>query len=235
MKQLKSEDKYPAELWEETNAPTWDAERVWRQISAESTRPTQKKTYWWLPGVIILFLWVSNERSPITLQAFPLNTSNIPSEHIEAVLPEGLDLDKTGIELPVSYPIEVKKLLKPANISSPELEFKSKGALDTLQRSRPTKAKIPIAGLAPREIPLLKQEVTPLPLSSRPGTKLTMRLPKLEATPDSASYLRRMWVQLKRFSQYGDVKWEELGIHPNGDGTFSIIPAKKPNEEEQNN
>lgn len=222
MKQWNKMEQYPTALWDDTDAPKWDEDRVWRQIEAHTKDASGDTTYWWVLSLLLLLFLVTSERPLHVLKAFPveippLTITPAPTHHSDSNLKQEV--------LPLHLPNETfpKSSSAPPTVSPIPAE-ETPAHTDSIQHMRRI---VPVAFLTPGEIPLLQSKIKILPKSSRPGTKLSMRLPLPDAPLDSATYLKRLWVQLKRFNKQGEVQWEELGIQPNSDGTFSIIPADK--------
>lgn len=241
MKQLKKNGQYPPELWEDTAAPAWSEERVWERMMVLQDTPKAGPNYGkWGGGALflllvgVLFYVVVTAQSP-KLGAFPIGQSEV----VLVEEPVGLKLTESEVSIakkPILILHSPKAEIKAADTKFPaDLGIEPRRA-DTLQQTLPVATYLPVS----EPLPVLmtspvEQPITALPAGSRPGTKLTFRLPELPAEDLNPTYSKRLWAQFKRLQNKGEIDWEELGIERNADGTFSVItPAKKATEQQDN-
>lgn len=237
MKRLQEKDPYPSELWENTPAPSWSPERVWAQIEAEPSRQAHRSWRWLTLCLLTLSIgsvrWVSQEVRLATEQASVKESIQKVREiepNIDPVVPKEEKVlefqpkekwDDTTVK---TIPLRVAPAKNGESIVTPQ---------DTVDALRP----IPIADLQlPASTPLLPQDsiitlpetITALPPEVRPGSKLILKIPEIPAAEvRQGAFVKRLWQQYKRLNTEGEVDWLELGIQPNGDGTFSILPPAK--------
>ncbi|MEL7424954.1 MAG: hypothetical protein AAFN81_18350 [Bacteroidota bacterium] len=236
MKRLQQHEPYPAELWEDTDAPSWSAERVWQRIEAQQApAPARRKWMFWL-CLLALALgsvrWLSKEVSvPAELEAKP--TTTVPALPVEEATE--VELRKANVTQQLPETIQPAMLPKrlPFQLEAPEPSIQERPAepQDTL-----TVGPIPIAQEdLPKPVPtdpmfspleLLPEAVAELPADTREGTKLKLKIPEIpSADARQGTFAKRLWQQYKRLNTEGEIDWVELGIQPNGDGTFSILPS----------
>ncbi|MEO0728418.1 MAG: hypothetical protein AAFZ63_27980, partial [Bacteroidota bacterium] len=132
MKRLQQHEPYPAELWEETQAPTWSAERVWQQIEIQQAPPQRK--VWWMVWVFLLAValggvrWLSeSEAKPPTnaqvekvtgtpLRDVPAAEIELHPRDVEQEVPEIL----VPAQMPQTPPVQVKTPITPVPLAVPQ-------------------------------------------------------------------------------------------------------------------
>ena len=242
MKRLPEHEPYPAELWEETDAPAWSAERVWQQIEAQQA-PTRPKAWWLLWGFLLAFalgglLWLSagevttsvgverDNEGKASLQELPSGRIEGRSLKVPEELPEKIMPARSPSQLEVPHP------MPPASTTAPQDTVSSQLGIPIAQERSPVVA--PVLPLA-KPLELLPEPVATLPADIRSGTKLKLKVPEITAAEArQGAFAKRLWQQYKRLNIEGEIDWVELGVQPNGDGTFSILPpasktTSKPN------
>lgn len=238
MKRLRPNDPYPNELWDNTPAPEWSAERVWANIEQEMISTKQSKTWWlWLLLLVALLGSVGwTQEQEITANA---TEDKLIKEEWE------VKTEVSTVPLPATLP-DIQAPLRP---SEPALEKPTPTSVPKrpeqadsvqLQHVLP-KLSRPVAEISPlpRLSPVLEYWQKPrgieLPASLRPGSRLVLKVPEIpDAEARQGSFAKRIWQQYKQLHMEGEIDWVELGIQPNGDGTFSILPPAKTKTDKPN-
>ncbi|MEL6973387.1 MAG: hypothetical protein AAFZ63_21540 [Bacteroidota bacterium] len=243
MKRLQDHEPYPAELWEETDAPSWSVERVWQQIETQQAPPQRKA--WWMVWVFLLAVvlggvrWLSETEATTPTNAQVEEVVNPYLEDVPAVEMESHPTDVEQ-EVPATFvpaktlqtpSFQLKPPVSPVPLAAPQ-DSVSMLTLPIAQEQIPEA--VPIGPIA-SPLELLPESVAALPADTRSGTKLKLKIPEIpSADARQGAFAKRLWQQYKRLNTEGEIDWVELGIQPNGDGTFSILPpasktTSKPN------
>ncbi len=245
MKRLQEHEPYPTELWDQTEAPTWSAERVWRQIEEQQTSPRRRA--WWLlwgcSGALLLggFLVWNQSDSPTSIETQVEQVFEMPHQGLapdireQRPVDERLDVPETVVPKatqPKPLPLQKLTPVPPAAMTIPEDTVARMITLPIAQEQLPEVT--PVAPLI-HSFELLPESVVALPADTRTGTKLKLRIPEIPAAEArQGAFAKRLWQQYKRLNMEGEIDWVQLGVQPNGDGTFSILPpaskaSSKPN------
>lgn len=245
MKRLQEHEPYPTELWDQTEAPAWSAERVWQQIEEQQAPPRHRAWWlWWGCLLLLLFgglLGWNQSNSPTSIEPPVEQVIEAPSAGITPPTREQQTVDERREQPatvvpkatePESLPVQELTPLPPAAMKLPADSVTRIITLPIAQEQLP--AMTPVLPLT-NSFELLPESVVSLPADTRSGTKLKLRIPEIPAAEArQGAFAKRLWQQYKRLNIEGEIDWVELGIQPNGDGTFSILPptskaSSKPN------
>ncbi len=248
MKRLQEHEPYPAELWEETDAPTWSPERVWQQIETQhaAARPKRKWLFWWCMLALVLgsIRWLTEEQvSTVPVEILPevsTYTPSIPLQPTEVQLRTSVveeELPETAIlpKLPEHRSFQLESPVSPPRVLPLENQDTTATTIPIPIAQEEWLPQTPIAPVMSSPLQLLPESVAELPADARPGTKLKLKIPEIpSADARQGAFAKRLWQQYKRLNTEGEIDWVELGIQPNGDGTFSILPKAPKNNSKPN-